>query len=80
MTIAELRQLMDESGFICAVSKEEAMKEKGPCQSSIDVPEKKGPQSYKNITPMHFNTTQSYKDEICNICVQELGEIEWSPI
>jgi hypothetical protein len=41
MTMAELRQLMDESGFICAVSKEEAMKEKGPCQFSIDVPEQR---------------------------------------
>jgi hypothetical protein len=36
MTMAELRWLMVESGFICAVPMEEAVKEKGSHQLSID--------------------------------------------
>ena len=62
----QLKQLIDESGFLCDVCKEEVLQERGPRQISIDAIVQKQPHSYKNcrVTQLRFNTTHSYTDEV----------------
>jgi hypothetical protein len=66
--LPELKRLIDESGFLCDVCKEEVLQERGPRQISIDAIVQKHPHSYKNcrVTQLRFNTPHSYTDEVYN--------------
>ncbi len=77
MTMGELKWLIDESGFICDLSKQEAVQERGSCQLSIDVIDSKYPHSYRNsrVTQSQLNTCHSYTNEVYNNMFKDYEEL-----